>query len=346
MLRVIRQRKRSSKDVGGWLSHFRAFVLGSLMTTCSLVLIMLLFGTLSQSPRGAAGGSEGRVVRVDQSRVEKRGERSATVGAMWADATGIQDIGLANLLCARGLPGAEQLDVEEHVKRLDDWAEHVRAETERHMYRFREAPGEFEESEAFFRMLMLAVVLQDDFGVRYNEERISDPAFCDSRDLYIHGMMRPAEGDGARIGGGTCVSMPVLYTAIGRRLGYPLKLVIAKEHVFCRWDGEDHANPAWRERLNIEATSRGLSTYDDDHYRRWPAPLTEVDLSGDWYLRSLTFAEELAEFLITRGHCLLDNGRFAEAQEAYATAHRLAPKCPNALPFLVDAINRELKATN
>ncbi len=34
--------------------------------------------------------------------------------------------------------------------------------------------------------------------------------------------------------GGTCVSMPVLYTAVARRLGYPVKLVLAKGHAFCR----------------------------------------------------------------------------------------------------------------
>jgi hypothetical protein len=334
---AIRSRKsRSSARLFFVLGVISSFALGA--------------GAALVWPSGFVGASE--PARSAETMVAVR--RTQRPVAAWSGPLGLitahridgLDVAEANLLCARGLPRAERLDVEEHVKRLDDWAEHVRAETERHMYRFREAPGEFEDSEAYFRMLMLAVVLQEDFGVHYNEERMSDPDFRDSRDLFIHGMIGLQDENGGQANGGTCVSMPVLYTAVGRRLGYPLTLVIAREHVFCRWDGEDHRNPAWRERLNIEATSRGLSTYDDDHYRRWPAPLTEVDLSGDWYLRSLTFAEELAEFLITRGHCLLDNGRFAEAQEAYATAHRLAPKCPNALPFLVDAINRELKATN
>jgi hypothetical protein len=41
----------------------------------------------------------------------------------------------------------------------------VRAETDRHFYRFRQNPAEFGQSEAFLRMLMLAVVLAEAFGV-------------------------------------------------------------------------------------------------------------------------------------------------------------------------------------
>ncbi len=43
----------------------------------------------------------------------------------------------------------------------------------------------------------------------------------DSRFLFIHGLLTGF--------GGTCVSMPILYLAIARRLGYPLKLVETKE---------------------------------------------------------------------------------------------------------------------
>ena len=46
--------------------------------------------------------------------------------------------------------------------------------------------------------------------------------------LFIHGII-----DGP---GGTCASMPVLYVAVGRRLGYPLKLVEARGHLLLRWD--------------------------------------------------------------------------------------------------------------
>ena len=80
---------------------------------------------------------------------------------------------------------------------LDGWAERVRSETERHLYRYRANPREFESSEGYFRMLMMAVVVYEDFSVRYNPERITTPGaldpndhfFADSRDLFLHGLL-------------------------------------------------------------------------------------------------------------------------------------------------------------
>jgi len=128
--------------------------------------------------------------------------------------------------------------------------------------------------------------------------------------------------------------MPVLYVAVGRRLGYPLKLVLAKAHVFCRWD--DGA-----ERFNIEGAGSGFSSHPDTHYHKWPKPLSPAEIKQGYYLKSLSSAQELAVFLEARGHCLLDNGRAVDAQVAYAHAHRLAPGSPDGLSYLLDAIQRE-----
>jgi hypothetical protein len=53
-----------------------------------------------------------------------------------------------NLLCAESLPGAENLNVQKCLARLDQWTEHVRCETERHLYRFRANPKEFDSSRS------------------------------------------------------------------------------------------------------------------------------------------------------------------------------------------------------
>lgn len=244
------------------------------------------------------------------------------------------DIARLNLACAVGLPGAQQLDVAGTIAELDRWAEHVKAETERNFHRFRAQPGEFQNSEAYFRALILVVALQGDLGVHYNPHRISEPDFTNSKDLFLHGMVGDANG-------GTCVSMPVLYVAIGRRLGYPMKLALTKGHAFARWDGADHPNPALRGRFNVEGTNRGLNTPDDQHYADWPNKLTDAERANDWFLRSLTPAEEFAVFLMQRGHCLEDTGRTAEAQVAYAIAHQLAPKSTEALAYLVNVVRGE-----
>jgi hypothetical protein len=112
--------------------------------------------------------------------------------------------------------------------------------------------------------------------------------------------------------------MPVLYVAIGRRLGYPLKLVTTKSHLFIRWEGA-------AERFDLEATGKGMNRYDDEHFKQWPFPVTDEEIQADGYLKSLTPVEELALFLSLRGHCLKEAGRVAEAVASYAEAVRLAP---------------------
>ena len=228
------------------------------------------------------------------------------------------DIASLNLICGSGLPGGDRT-VRSYLATLDQWAGRVKTETERHLYRFRANPVEFENSEGYFRMLMMAVVLYEDFGVRYNLKLVSAPNgsaadyafFANSRDVFIHGLLGSERT-------GTCSSMPVLYVSIGRRLGYPLKLVTTKAHVFIRWEGGG-------ERFNLEATGKGMNRYDDEHYKQWPSPVTEEEIRADAFLKSLTPQEELALFLSIRGHCLMEARRYTEAEKTYAQAAQLAP---------------------
>jgi hypothetical protein len=240
------------------------------------------------------------------------------------------DVALMNLLCADGLPGSEGLRIDTCLETLDRWAQRVDSETRRHLYRLQRNPSEFNNSEAYFRVLMLITVLQQDFKVHYNPGRISSPQspepaaafFADSKDLFLHGLV------GSRAMG-TCISMPVFYVAVGRRLGYPMKLVTARDHLFARWESGDG-----KERFNIEGTNQGLRTPDDDYYKKWPYPITDEEVRSGWYLKSLTPAEELAIFLQTRGHCLRVAGFFGEATAAYRQAQALAPSRPENRVFL------------
>ena len=229
------------------------------------------------------------------------------------------DVALLNLLCAQQLPGGSDINVSNHLAILDQWASHVQVETERHLYRYRANPKEYFKSEAYYRMLMMAVVFYEDFNIRYNPDRISNPQninpndrfFADSRDIFLHGLISDRHM-------GTCSSMPVLYAAVGRRLGYPLKLVTTKAHLFLRW--EDGS-----EQFNMEATGRGMNRYDDEHFKQWPFPVTEEEIRTEGYLKSLTASEELAVFLSLRGNCLKESGQLQAAANCYAQAARLAP---------------------
>jgi hypothetical protein len=68
---------------------------------------------------------------------------------------------------------------------------------------------------------------------------MNDGFFADPSKVFLHGLLGPE-----RVG--TCSSLPVLYVAVGRQLGYPLKLVTAKGHLFVRWEGaESRAGWLW-----------------------------------------------------------------------------------------------------
>jgi hypothetical protein len=228
------------------------------------------------------------------------------------------DIARLNLECAAGLPGAEELDFPRFLKLLDQWAAHVWKETEKRVPAFRQDGAWYDNSEAIFRMVVLVNTLQQDCGVQYNLERIYDPDFTDSRHLFIHGLVTRH--------GGTCASMPVLYTAIGRRLGYPLRLVEAKAHVFLRWDDAEGSSGFPPERVNIEGSTHGMDSHPDEYYHDWPMHIQHEELQTGQYLHSLRPREVLAFFLALRGNCLQDNARFDEAAHAYHYACLFAPR--------------------
>ncbi|HET6407284.1 MAG TPA: hypothetical protein VFG14_05340, partial [Chthoniobacteraceae bacterium] len=231
------------------------------------------------------------------------------------------DIALLNLRCAEGLPGSESLDVAAALERLDEYARHVEQETNRHLHRFRQNPEEYENSEPYFRLMMMATVLQEDFAIRYDSNWIAIPGSEDpndefhanSRNLFIHSLVGPPMT-------GTCASMPVLYVAVGRRLGYPLYLVTTKRHLFARWEDT-------RNRLNIEGTTdHGLGSFEDDYYKTFPFKITDAEVEAEQHLRSKTPSEELAEFMATRAECLIKARRYADAVKAQRETVRLAPK--------------------
>jgi hypothetical protein len=225
-----------------------------------------------------------------------------------------QDIASVNLACAAGLPTTEGLDGDACLRVIDTWAEHVRGETARCAAQFHANPSDFENSWGYFRVLVMTTVLQQDFGVRYDPLLVDrDDFFTRPEHLFVHGVVQGK--------GGTCTSLPPLYVAVGRRLGYPLKLVQTHSHLFARWD-----NPATKDRFNIECTARGLNCYPDDYYRNWPRPTSERYVERYGWLVSQTPREYLAWFLVTRGHCLMENGYHREAVEAYALAVKLTAR--------------------
>lgn len=233
------------------------------------------------------------------------------------------DVALMNLLCSEGLPGRGQAAISSYMLALDRMAKAVQSETARNYHRFVEKPAEYENSEEFYKVVLMNTVLGQDFGLRYNPDKIAAPTIENLRDksfferaddVFVSGLLGEHKM-------GTCSSMPVLLVAIGRRLGYPLKLVAAKGHLFCRWDDG-------KIRRNFECTN-GISCYPDSHYQKWPFPVTDEEVREGWYLRSLSPREELAAFFALRGQVLSFHKRTTEAILADAHANILHPGHPD-----------------
>lgn len=231
------------------------------------------------------------------------------------------DIGFLNLATAPGLPPDQRgRIVSDGLKTLDNWAAAVAEQTWKNHHRYLENPGEF-KSEVEWKLAMMCTVLGQDFKVRYdptltsteqqnasNEKFFSNPA-----SVFLTGCLGES-----RIG--TCASLPVLYVAVGRRVGYPMHLVAAKGHLFARWDDDKGT------RVNLEAANAGgFTSHPDSHYRTWPARITPQEEKSGSYLQNLSPEQTLAVFMSTRAACLKSAGKSADAISAAAAAFRLAP---------------------
>lgn len=214
-----------------------------------------------------------------------------------------------------GFPGSERLDPHGCFRRVREMAARTRIYTEQNLWKFRQAPSQFEDSEAYFRALCMVTTLQKEFGIRYDQAKVPLDVPFEVEDTTIQGVVL---GDG-----GTCVSLPVLYASVGRHLGYPIKLVHiwvcqGLGHQIARWDGDGV-------RFNIETTGTGLCTPPDDHYRTGVYQMTpEIEKQGR-FLVSETPHGELAYCLRERGRRWREMGNWQYAAEALAWSLWLAP---------------------
>jgi hypothetical protein len=246
------------------------------------------------------------------------------------------DLVETHVACADGLPGSEGLDVAACQRVVDDYAHAVSAYTARLLPCFDHNPAAYRCSRNQFKIMAMVTVLQRDLGVGYREElkTASDETFfANAEHLFLHGILAGK--------GGSCPSLPVLYVALGRRLGYPLKLVSGVRHLYARWDEADG------ERFNIECTCQGFISYSDDFYLTWPEATTAEQAKLHGAFRSLTPRQELASFLELRGLCLQKNGRYAESIMAFASANELDPEDKGGSHGVVDSLNawsRQLEA--
>lgn len=240
------------------------------------------------------------------------------------------DVALINLLCADGLRGSEDLDIDYFTRTLEGWAAHVESETKRNFHLFQEHPEKFRNSLAYFRMAMLATVLVQDLRIRYNPEREKQlenghilrredekTFFADSKDVFIHGLLTGKHY-------GTCASLPFLYVAVGRRLGYPVTLATTATHFYVRYEEGNGKH------LNVEATEHRafLAPSDDEYKNPWELRLSDDEVKGMVYLQPMSNKEILGHSLLTRSAVLRSMKQYDKQAETWATAARYLPETP------------------
>ena len=105
---------------------------------------------------------------------------------------------------------------------------------------------------------------------------------------------------------GNCVSMPILFLALGERLGIDVTLSTAPLHLFVKWT-DNATGKTW----NLETTS-GAGFTLDEHYRK-NLPMTDEAVANGVYLKTLSRREALSIIATGVLDHLLAAGRYEEA---------------------------------
>ena len=185
---------------------------------------------------------------------------------------------------------SEMVDGRRYLSDLDDMALEIRDRLERGKLRadFRAVP-----------------VINDYLFGKLGYSSISEAS--DPNSLFLHTVMDKKQG--------YCLSMSVLYLAIGERLGLPLHGVVVPGHFFVRYDDG-------RVRFNIETTSKGGNASDDHYIEKFNVPT----LNGrSIYLKNLSKIQTLGCFFNNLGNSYSDVGNMESALLAFERAVEINP---------------------
>lgn len=137
---------------------------------------------------------------------------------------------------------------------------------------------------------------------------------------------------------GNCFSMPLLYVAVGQRLGWPLHLVHVPDHSFVRY-----VDSSFKEQ-NIEATSGGGYVSDEKYAEDFNVS-RRGQMSGA-YLRSLTYRELIGDIVATNAIAMGKRKQLSGAISYLKTATKLNPRLAGAWANLANAYKMKAKQTS
>jgi hypothetical protein len=303
--------KDTARGKRGWSNYLLAFLFGAVATAGSVLLF-----TWGQSGSAGVAGPE----VPSGSGMGKTGQRS--VGQLMAlsnQELEQADILEMNVAVAREIPGLEKLDYDHYRQVVDGWTDQFRLWLPTVEHAYHQAPEKYKNDINFFRLGMLEQFLDRQIGVAYVEEQKQaqkrgqeEIAYTNPGDLFLHGLIDTKRG--------TCMTMPTLHVAMGRRLGWPVGLACVGSHYICRYDDGKAV-------YNIEATDTERGGFaagtDRDYAEKEGVSPRAIACGSD--LRKLTAREMLGVFVAARARHYADTNRPQLAARDYALAHALAP---------------------
>ena len=153
-------------------------------------------------------------------------------------------------------------------------------------------------------MGVAAIPVINDYLFKEMKFKAIDKA-ADPYDLFLHSVMDRRQG--------YCLSLSVLYLAIGERLGLPLYGVVAPGHFFVRYDDG-------KTRFNIEATHQGSIVPDSYYLEQFNVPKTSTI-----YMTSLNKRQSLGCFFNNLGNVYKDIGNVNQAMASLQWAVYINP---------------------
>jgi hypothetical protein len=243
-----------------------------------------------------------------------------------------RDVVEVNLACVADFPEVQHYKSQAVFDRLEFLTREVKRYTNKTLPQFRRKRYDYYNSETYFRCLAMVTCVERTHRVGYDPDKRDEHTTHTAVDSSLYG---PILGQG-----GTCASLPVVFAAIGRRLGYPIKLANCKSHVYWRWDEPGEC-------FNVDSSGNGLASYPDDYYRTGKYEVTKEQEEAFGFVRSLTPREELGLFIKNRAFRWLELGERQLACHAFLWALACQPQSKGAFIQAASHLHRwheDLKA--
>ncbi len=219
-----------------------------------------------------------------------------------------------DLAVAKGVWQLRGLDVRRYQGVVDEWANELQEFLHRAEPDFYQNAEHWKNDIHFFRLGGLCYFVVCKLQIRYIDQQREAECilYNNPSDLFMNGVIDTRQG--------TCGNMATLHLALAWRLGWPVTLACAGNHLYCKFD-----NGAVRH--NIETTNnseRGFQSHPDEYYREiYRLPRIAAECGSD--LRALTPREVFGIFFKHRARHRVDVGELVGAERDLLLARNLFP---------------------